>query len=209
MDTVIFDLMGVLFEGGHWVSEHLYPEVKDRLTLAEVRRHYIQYAVGKITREEFWSRLFGDWQAQGNRLLEPLQPRKDLDAIRPLKGRYFLALATEIPRDWAPMLLDRARLHDFFDVAVISGLEGVTKPHREIYERLVARLPKTGRRIYVDDKIQNLATANTFGITTVWMKNPGKKPDADYPPDYVVTSLYEAVAVIQRELRPVSREASG
>ncbi len=61
--------------------------------------------------------------------------------------------------------------HDFltlFDVAVISGREGVAKPHRRIFEILVAR---TGRPpqdlLFVDDVAKNIAAARAFGIETI------------------------------------------
>jgi len=200
VDTVIFDMMGVLYDGGHFVSEELFQKVSDALTVNELRHRYRRYAVGKITREQFWQGLFDDWHEQEQRMLAELQPKPGLDLVRELKGRYFLALITELPTDWAETLLKRAKLDTLFDTTIISGREGCTKPHSKIFQRLVDRLPKTGRRLYFDDKMENLATASTFGIATAWVRNPGRRPDTDFTPNHVVANLHEAVVVVRRAL---------
>lgn len=55
-----------------------------------------------------------------------------------------------------------------FDVAVISGREGVIKPESAIFELLLAR---TGRRaedlLFIDDSWPNVAAARAAGIETI------------------------------------------
>jgi HAD superfamily hydrolase (TIGR01509 family) len=55
-----------------------------------------------------------------------------------------------------------------FDVAVISGHEGVAKPDRRIFEILCER---TGRAphelLFVDDSARNVEAAHAFGIETI------------------------------------------
>ena len=54
---------------------------------------------------------------------------------------------------------------DAFDVAVISGREGVAKPDRRIFEILLERvgLPP-GELLFVDDSLKNVEAARALGI---------------------------------------------
>jgi HAD superfamily hydrolase (TIGR01509 family) len=55
-----------------------------------------------------------------------------------------------------------------FDVAIISGQEGVAKPDRRIFELLVERvgLPAS-ELLFVDDSPRNVTAARAFGIETI------------------------------------------
>jgi HAD superfamily hydrolase (TIGR01509 family) len=52
-----------------------------------------------------------------------------------------------------------------FDVAVISGHEGVAKPDRRIFELLAGRAP--GELLFVDDSPGNIEAARAFGLEAV------------------------------------------
>jgi HAD superfamily hydrolase (TIGR01509 family) len=55
-----------------------------------------------------------------------------------------------------------------FDVAVISGQEGVAKPDRRIFEILVERVGRpAGELLFVDDSPRNVEAARAFGIETI------------------------------------------
>lgn len=57
---------------------------------------------------------------------------------------------------------------DDFDVAVVSGREGLIKPERAIYERLVARTGHApGELLFIDDSAPNVEAARAFGIETI------------------------------------------
>jgi 2-haloacid dehalogenase len=69
----------------------------------------------------------------------------------------------------------RARFEFFgwFDGIVVSGLEGVAKPDPEIFRRLLDRFalhPET--TLFIDDKVENLESAASLGMRTVWFKSP-------------------------------------
>jgi len=200
MNTVVLDLMGVLIIGGHFVSEWIHPRTDGRITLEDLRYRYRLFATSRISREQFWSGLFGDWRAVEEQLLDSLKPNPEISAIRDLQGRCFLALFSEIPTQWGLELLNRAGLTDFFDLIVLSGSEGITKPEPEFFRRLVDRIPRGGRIVYVDDNPLNLRVGASFGMNTIFVHNPGHDNDSGYTPDHEVSSLAEARCIIGRQL---------
>ena len=55
-----------------------------------------------------------------------------------------------------------------FDVAVISGREGVAKPDRRIFEILVERVARgPSELLFIDDSAKNIEAARAFGIETI------------------------------------------
>ena len=55
-----------------------------------------------------------------------------------------------------------------FDVAVISGCEGVAKPDRRIFELLVERTETPARELFfIDDSPKNVEAARAFGLDAV------------------------------------------
>ena len=64
-----------------------------------------------------------------------------------------------------------ATIHPFlcdFDVAVISGREGVAKPDRRIFEIMIERVGSPANELlFVDDSLANLEAARALGIETL------------------------------------------
>jgi HAD superfamily hydrolase (TIGR01509 family) len=55
-----------------------------------------------------------------------------------------------------------------FDVAIVSGREGVAKPDRRIFEILIERTGRSPRELlFVDDSAKNVEAARAFGIETI------------------------------------------
>ncbi len=55
-----------------------------------------------------------------------------------------------------------------FDVAVISGHEGVAKPDRRIFEILLARVGRpAGELLFVDDSLRNVEAARALGLQAI------------------------------------------
>jgi 2-haloacid dehalogenase len=72
-----------------------------------------------------------------------------------------------------------------FDVAVISGREGVAKPEPRIFEILLARvgLP-AGELLFVDDSLKNVEAARALGIEAIHYR-----PDVDLAREFAARSL--------------------
>ena len=62
-----------------------------------------------------------------------------------------------------------------FDGLLISGEVKLAKPSKKIYELAISKfklIPK--QTIFIDDRLENINTANTLGFNTVHLKNPNK-----------------------------------
>ncbi len=60
-----------------------------------------------------------------------------------------------------------------FDVTVVSGEEGVTKPHAEIFRRFLSRAGVAAQDcIFIDDRAENIAAADALGFRTVHFTVP-------------------------------------
>ena len=199
MHSVVFDMMGVLYTEGHYISGLFNDWFGDKISLEELSRVYIQFAVGEISRDEFWKHLTSEPDKYEREFFDLMQPMPDLDVIRDLKGKCCLGLLTEMPAEWIGRMLDKAHLADFFDVKVVSGIDKLNKPDTAIYELLLSRLPEGGKKIFVDDRLKNLAPAAELGFITILMQGPKLKPQP-FKPEHVVQNLADARKIIGRIL---------
>jgi len=81
------------------------------------------------------------------------------------RSGYRTVLLTNMPADFFKIKVAQTPWYADFDVAVVSGLIGMIKPHREIYEHL---LSVTGtapeRTLFLDDLEPNIAGARELGL---------------------------------------------
>lgn len=104
-----------------------------------------------------------------------------LPALRELSGRgYRLGLISNFER-WLEEMLVELEVGHVFDVAVISGIEGVEKPDASIYE-LALRKAGVGAAgaVHVGDSPGlDIEPARSVGITTVLLDRLGRYEDHD------------------------------
>jgi putative hydrolase of the HAD superfamily len=84
--------------------------------------------------------------------------------IRPLKRRVRV---TALTNSWsfARHLLERHGILDLFEVIVSSAEVGVKKPNPGIFQAMLDQLDGTAAGvIFVDDTLENIEAAQTFGI---------------------------------------------
>ena len=147
---------------------------------------------GRIDSDAFWSHVGeelsldegelaefrrGFWG--GDRLDEEL-----VALIRQLRERgYQTALLSNAPPDMEAYI-EELGIADAFDVIVISGDEGVTKPTPEIYERTLGRLHVAPEEaVFIDDMRVNVEAARRLGLRAtlfrglaplrVWLRDLG------------------------------------
>jgi len=144
----VYDLV---FESPHWDdvqhgridSDAFWADVGERLDLDQERLAEFRRA--------FW---------EGDRLDEAF-----VDLIRHLRREgYQTALLSNAPPEMGAFVEDLG-IADAFDVIVISGEEGVTKPAPEIYHRALERLDVAPQEaVFIDDMRVNAEAARRVGL---------------------------------------------
>ncbi|HYZ11527.1 MAG TPA: HAD-IA family hydrolase [Actinomycetota bacterium] len=83
--------------------------------------------------------------------------------------------------DWLEQLLEVLEVQEFFDVTVISGIEGVEKPDAEIFRIALERAGAVAERsVYVgDNPIFDTDAARAVGMIPVLIDRRGRHPDAE------------------------------
>lgn len=95
------------------------------------------------------------------------QPLLDY-AKEELKPHYKLGLLSNVGRGWMDSFFDAESRTELFDAVVLSGDEGVTKPHPQIYELIAERLCfEPHECLMVDDLPENAAGADAAGMHAI------------------------------------------
>lgn len=120
-----------------------------------------------------------------------------LPALDALSGEgYRLGLISNFER-WLEEMLVELEVGHIFDVAVISGIEGVEKPDATIYERA---LEKAGvgpeRAVHVGDSPGlDVEPASSVGITAILLDRSGRYEDHD---GHRIASLKELPGLLSK-----------
>ena len=127
---------------------------------------------GRITEEQFeprFAEVLGVERSEGliDRLFAGMRPDEAmLGAVRAAKAAGVKT--GMVSNSWGKGRYDRDALPELFDAWVISGEEGIRKPHPRIYEIGAERVGlDPSACIFVDDLPGNLKPARELGMATV------------------------------------------
>jgi len=179
--AVVFDIGGVLLD---WDPRHLYrqlfddpAEMADFLSRICTPQWHLSHDLGADTRQSCrelalahpaYAELIMAWAERG----EEMVPGQFDDAVGVLAdvraaGVRCLALSNMEAEKFA---LRRSRFPflGWFDGCVISGVEGVVKPDRKIFEILLSRYHLAPEAtVFVDDVARNVEAARSLGIVAI------------------------------------------
>ncbi len=164
--AIIFDCFGVFYLDSH---DKLIEHFPDQQEILENLRHQNDH--GLFTRNDYLrtlARVTGAGVAEIERIIltenELNQPLVDFVAGE-LKPHYKIGLLSNVGRGWMDSFFDTATRSTLFDAVVLSGDEGVTKPHPQIYELIADRLQlEPGDCLMIDDLPENVAGADAAGM---------------------------------------------
>lgn len=173
--TLIFGLENVL---AHYSSKGLDLSVDpSKLNYILKCPHWFEHERGKLSREECFDRIsksFGvtpeDLRKTFSKLAATLSYDQGLiDLIRDLKnaaqGDLKVCLATNFTEGEWKIVGPPVRSWAIFDNVFNTFTMGLRKPDADVYFQ-IPRIVNTdpGRALYIDDKTENLAIAQKFGI---------------------------------------------
>lgn len=92
-----------------------------------------------------------------------------------LKPHYKIGLLSNINREWIDDFLSKHGLNELFDAVVVSGDEGVAKPHPDIYHRMSETTGSSPDAcIMIDDLKENCEGAEIAGMRSIhFISNDG------------------------------------
>lgn len=199
---IIFDAMGVIFTEGEDVYNFLIPFIQERNPISkdEIYAVYRKANLGEISSREFWEDvgLGHEYPQIETRYLDS---KSDLDAdfvpvARVLSKKYGIGLLSNDISEWSAYLRNKFSIN-FFDVVVVSGDVHYRKPDIQIFSRFLKDAnTRTEECIFIDDRINNLITAQSIGMKTVHFVRRDEK--SDFVPDGRITSFGQLEDAIER-----------
>jgi len=190
--AIVFDFMGVLFREGRVLSHLLVPMFRPAMPHDEIRRRYRDFVIGEIGSEEFWAGIVSDTGEAERTYLDRFELADGFEIVFDLKKHYQLAVLSEVPAEWGDYLVRKFDLGSVFDVMVLSGQVGVTKPDVRIFDMVLDKLGRDRSYSFIDDNIENLAVASDFGWRTIWMRDHSRHFELPgFNPDVIIDGLGE------------------
>jgi putative hydrolase of the HAD superfamily len=126
-----------------------------------------------------------------------------LDALR-RQGLRLGLVSNGTHQSQAPKVAALA-LEQYLDAILISEVEGVPKPEREIFCRALERVGASpSHAVFVGDHpVFDIATAKSLGLKTVWKRNNvWSAPDAPDATIETLTELEDALGMIDKQIPP-------
>lgn len=109
-----------------------------------------------------------------------------------------LAIITNGPGQLQMDSIRALGIETYFNVILVSGIEGIAKPDPRLFEKALSALSiKAHEAVYIGDHPENdVAAAQAVGMKAVWIENPhGQSPAADF----TIRHLHELPALIAAE----------
>ena len=167
--AIIFDFFGVVVKEGYdiWLEKRVENLSEELQFFRDIGK---KIDSGKITHEEFlniiskkvgveseniWPEVFKEMTLNENMLA----------LIKSLKENYKIGVLSNATHVWLEDLLERHKLHEYFDEVYISSRQGFIKPQHEAFQKMLNMLDISKEEaIFIDDRQGNVDASNEFGI---------------------------------------------
>ncbi|MBI4141139.1 HAD family phosphatase [Candidatus Woesearchaeota archaeon] len=189
IDTIIFDIGGVLAKGGHrhiiweWLEQNktISPELILEFRFGKFREQewgaWNDYKIGKCSHDDYWQRTLENTGIK-SRTAEIAQivwdgfskcsPESGMNFLPLLKEKgYRLAVLSNHVKEWGWAVVGQLRLQEYCSPIIISADIGMKKPDEEIYNyalKAVEREKAPHKCLFIDDKIENVLAARNAGM---------------------------------------------
>jgi putative hydrolase of the HAD superfamily len=181
IDTIIFDIGGVLAEGGD--RKQMFTHLKLAYDESE-REIWYDYRVGKIGELQYFERVLAktpfageekDYAARARGFWKNIPEGFALQYLKPLKLKgYRLAILSNHSREWGQLVVETHKLHEYCRPILISAAMGVAKPDPAAFERAVSavrRKQNPERCLFLDDQFENIVAARAVGMKATRVSN--------------------------------------
>ena len=191
MIGLILDHNGVVVDGRDFYEERCR-RIAEILSIKPTKeavqfwkKIYIEASLGKITLDDYYSRLSKEFNVKlkGNEDDLFIRKEKLIDGIpeelKKIKQNenVRVALLSNYVQRWVDKFLENSKIKEYFDSVVVSSSIGIRKPDERAY-RIAAESINVPLRncIYVGDSIVDLEVCKKLGIKPVFI--PGEEISA-------------------------------
>ena len=172
MKNIVFDLGGVVFARDPRKFEPEFIEFFSYILLPEMPKFWEDYDRGVVTYDEVIASL-ADYNTCERELAErnlrrSILTQEEIPATKALiadlkAAGYSLYVLSNMSLEFIEFLRKK-EVYSHFDGEVVSCMEHVVKPEKDIYNRLVERYGlKPEETLFIDDRKKNTATARDLG----------------------------------------------
>ncbi|MBI2357298.1 HAD-IA family hydrolase [Candidatus Dojkabacteria bacterium] len=178
--VITFDLDGVYFPNGkkNFINTLVKLGVEEsrvKDVFANSPQMNMEYKLGKVTDEQFWSWAAKEWNLNmtWQKLVKVLIDSYDVDTkivevINKARAKgYMTAICTSNFPARIKGLQNKFGFLDNFDIKVISYEVGYNKPYVEIFKKLIEYSKvKPEEIVFADDNLESVTNSQACGITT-------------------------------------------
>lgn len=174
--AVIFDCFGVLYidTSRYFYENHVTNYDKLRPELLSLNKAYDYGLLDQTDLDEAVSDLTGLELEFVSEHIQGLQQRNLalVEYSQSLREKYKVGMLSNIGLGAMDRFFNLNERQNLFDAVVLSGEEGITKPHPHIYQIMADRLGvKPGDCVMIDDLEDNCAGADAAGMKTIKYDN--------------------------------------
>jgi len=170
--AIIFDCYGVLYIDSHLSLAQRYPELSQEIR--DLGRQSDHGWIDKATYLTGLSQITGESTTSLEDFINSEHHLNGglIEQVKQLKGAYKIGMLSNVGRGWLEDFFAKYGIRQLFDVVVLSGEEGVTKPSPEIYAICAERLGVDATDcVMIDDIADNVAGADIAGMKGILFEN--------------------------------------
>lgn len=178
--AIVFDCFGVLYTDAKRSLLDIVPTTRR----TELQDLFTSNNYGYFNRQEYLSQVAAIVGRSESEVAEYIAHEHQLNTTlvtlitEQLKPEYKIGLLSNIGREWIDDFFSRHQLHELFDEVVLSGEEGLAKPHPAIFELMAAKLGlQTSECLMIDDIQQNSEGAEIAGMLALTFTNNSQLMD--------------------------------
>lgn len=172
LKNIVFDLGGVVFARDPRKFEPAFIEFFSYIMLPEMPKFWEDYDRGIVSYDEVIASLAEynkcDRVLAENNLRRSILTQEEIPATKALiadlkAAGYRLYVLSNMSKEFIEFLREKG-VYAYFDGEVVSCVEHVVKPEKEIYVRLTERYAlDPAETLFIDDRKKNTATARELG----------------------------------------------
>ena len=175
MKAILLDMYGVILKQ---TGDEFVPYVQrtfPKLTPEEIYIPWYKGNIGEWSSLKVWEALGyqGDLEEIEKEYLDTIELNDGfIDFIEIVRKDYKLAIISNDASRWSRYLRDKFNINQYFDVISISADLKLQKPDERIFQYTIDKLNVSADEcLYVDDRKENLNTAQKMGMKTVMLNS--------------------------------------